>query len=46
MLTFRLGSLSVAVEVYRARAIKLISSCVERLSLLNVEAVEIFHADA
>ena len=38
--TFGLGSLSIAVEVYRARAI--ISSCVERLSLLNVEAVEIF----
>ena len=32
--TFGLGSLSVALEVYRARA--------ERLSLLNIEVVEIF----
>ena len=36
--TFGLGSLSVALEVYRAMQ----GYCVERLSLLNVEVVEIF----
>ena len=42
--TFGLGSLSVAVEVYRARAIN-IQLCSVQLTC-NVEAVEIFHADA
>ena len=41
---FGLGSLSVALEVYRGRVI--ISSCVERLSSLNVEGGrDFFHAD-
>ena len=37
--TFGLGSLSVALEVYRARVFCV---AIERLSLLNVEVVEIF----